>query len=848
MTQEGRKLVPKLSFYRPASLGPVEIVTLVTLSTGSALAVLLSRPFIKDRNKSMKMSKSFSWWPRVTLLSGAMLIQPLLFGQSTLTITEEKGSVVAKTATDAVRLTVCSPTVVHVVASPDGQAQDATPKQPWMIESCPPGKFTLTMPKQQPVAPAEGGGSKPVTATLDTGSIKVSISFESGNLQFNDEQGQRLLKEYQTSPRRYEPVMANGESVYRVSDRFPMTTQEAIYGLGQHQNGIFNYRGAVIELAQQNTDVAIPLLVSTKGYGLFWNTAAKSYFDNRFPSEMRVSAEAAHAIDYYFIYGPEMDQIIHQYREMTGHAPLFGEWAYGFFQSKDRYKSSSELLNVAHQYRSQHVPLDVIVQDWFWWVHRGDPEFRADAYPDLSGTLKALHDEHLRAMLSVWSLFDPESRNYREMMAGGLTIPGTTDYDATNPAAGDFYWNHLAGKEFAQGWDAFWLDASEPETGNAQENHGDPVLVGTQLYIGNGALYANIFPLMHTGNVYRHWRETTDKKRVFLLTRSAFAGQQRNAAAIWSGDVYSTFQAFSRQVPAGLNFALSGMPYWTTDIAGYGWNASGRDTRDPGYQELYTRWFEFGSFCPIFRTHGHRANDENELFSYGAVTPTLVSYDKLRYRLLPYIYSLAWNVTNADGTIMRPLVMDWRTDEKVWNIGDQFMFGPSILVNPITEEGAKSRWIYLPPAPAWYDFWTGSKTVGDQRMEVSAPLNRIPLYVKAGSILPLGPEIEYAGEESDASIELRIYRGADGSFDLYEDAGDSYAYEKGMHSEIPIRWKDEAGKLSIGARVGDFAGMTRRRSFHVVFVTEGHGAGSAVRSTFDREVAYNGEAVTVTAR
>lgn len=795
----------------------------------------------------MKWITSLSPTVMATVLNIVLLTQPWVWAQTAVTIKAERDTVVVTTTTDVLRITVCGPTVLHVVASPNGQATDGAPQQPWLVKPCAPSKFALTMPNQRADSSAASSGSAPAIATLDTGSIKVSLSFEFGNLQFNDEQGQRLLKESQSAPRRYEPVTANGEALYRVSDRFPMTTEEAIYGLGQHQNGVFNYRGTVIELAQQNTDIAIPLLVSTKGFGFFWNTAAKSCFDNRFPSEMRVSTEAAYAIDYYFIYGPEMDQIIQQYREMTGPAPLFAEWAYGFFQSKDRYKSSAELLNIANEYRSKHVPLDVIVQDWFWWVHRGDPEFRRDAYPDLAATLKTIHDEHLHAMLSVWPFFDLDSTIYKEMLTHGFLIPGTADYDPTNPAAGDFYWSQLPGKEFDLGWDAFWLDASEPETG-ISENYGDPVLVGTKLHIGNGALYANIFPLMHTGNVYRHWRERTDAKRVFLLTRSGFAGQQKNSAAVWSGDVYSTFQAFARQVPAGLNLALSGMPYWTTDIAGFGWNRSGRDTRDPSFQELYARWFEFGTFCPIFRTHGHRSNDENEVFSYGPVTPILVNYIKLRYRLLPYIYSLAWNVTSANGTIMRPLVMDWRTDEKVWNISDQFMFGPSILVNPVTEEGAKARWVYLPSAPAWYDFWTGSKIVGGQRREVSSPLDRIPLYVKAGSILPLGPDIEYAGERPDAPVEIRIYRGADGSFTLYEDSGDTYAYEKGMHSEIPIHWNEVAGQLTIGTRAGTFDGIARKRTFRVVFVTENHGAGPSATSAFDREVTYEGETVTISAR
>ncbi|MGB7188565.1 MAG: DUF5110 domain-containing protein, partial [Acidobacteriaceae bacterium] len=293
--------------------------------------------------------------------------------------------------------------------------------------------------------------------------------------------------------------------------------------------------------------------------------------------------------------------------------------------------------------------------------------------------------------------------------------------------------------------------------------------------------------------------------------------------------------------------ALSGMPYWTTDIAGYG-PPYARDTRDPAYQELYARWYEFGVFCPIFRTHGHRANDENEVFSYGPVKPILVRYDKLRYRLLPYIYSLAWGVTHEDSTIMRPLVMDWRTDAKVWNIGDEYMFGPAILVSPVTREGASSREAYLPPAARWYDFWTGKSAAGDAWVQAAAPLDRIPLYVRAGSIVPMGPEVEWARQKPDAPIYLRVYRGADGHFTLYEDQGDTYAYEKGARATIPMEWNEAAQTLTIGARVGSYPGMPAQREFRVVFVGEGHGAGGAVAGNADRSVEYTGSVVTVSAR
>ncbi|MGB7189198.1 MAG: TIM-barrel domain-containing protein, partial [Acidobacteriaceae bacterium] len=329
-------------------------------------------------------------------------------------ITRENGGVVVKTATDTLRLTVCGPRSIHVVASPDGSAAGATQKQPWLIEKCSPQKFTLTMPSAE--SKPQSANDKlwnPAVATLDTGALKVKIALAWGNLEFEDEQGHRLLQEFQDAPRRYAKTVVNGESLYSVEDQFYTEVREAVYGLGQHQNGMFNYRGGVVELGQANTSVTIPLLLSTNGYGIFWNTAALSYFDNRFPSEMRFRSSASHAIDYYFLYGPSIDQIIHQSRDMTGHAPLYGEWAYGFWQSKDRYKSSAELLNIAAEYRAAHVPLDNIVQDWYWWVHQGDPEFRADAYPDVPGTLKKLHDEHVHAMISVWATFDPLSKNYQ---------------------------------------------------------------------------------------------------------------------------------------------------------------------------------------------------------------------------------------------------------------------------------------------------------------------------------------------------------------------------------------------------------------------------------------------------
>jgi alpha-D-xyloside xylohydrolase len=732
---------------------------------------------------------------------------------------------------ETLQLSVCGPGVLHIVAGP-GNPKAASPTAPWLVQPCIPGTFDFTQDEKE--------------ATLRTEQLQVKIRLETGQVYYYNAKGELLLFESDRRPREYISDVVNGEKLYHVSERFQPAPTEGFYGLGQHQSGVFNYRGSVVEMAQANTDVAVPLLISTNGYGILWNTASKSWFDNRFASELKLRTEAADAIDYYFLYGPEVDQIVHQYREITGHAPLFGKWAYGFIQSKDRYRSAKDLLDVAGKYRTEHVPLDFIVQDWFWWKLQGDPEYSADylkPYPDVQAALNRLHDEHIHAMISVWAVTDSQSKIYAALKERNLLIPGTTDYDATNPAARDFTWDALFGKVFAQGWDAFWLDSSEPECCNG---YSDATLDNRQLSIGNGARYTNIFPLMHTGNVYDHWRATTDKKRVFILTRSAFLGQQRNATTVWSGDVLGTFATFRKQIPAGLNFEVSGIPYWTTDIAGYGWPLE-RDTRDPAYQELYTRWFEFGVFCPIFRTHGHRSNDTNEVFSYGSQTPTLIAYDKLRYRLLPYIYSLAWRVTADDYTIMRPLIMDWRTDEKVREIGDQFMFGPSILVNPVTQEGATSRAVYLPTSAGWYDFWTGEKLAGDTRTVAPAPLDRIPLYVKAGSIVPLGPEVEYASEKSAAPVVLRIYRGADSNFNLYEDEGDTYDYEKGAHSIIPIRWNESTATLTIGDREGSYPGMPVTRSFRLVLVGKDRGAGAAMDET-GVDLQYNGSAVSTVLR
>jgi alpha-D-xyloside xylohydrolase len=763
----------------------------------------------------------------VVLCSHLSIVRAQLVGQRPpqppTSATEAPDGLNAKIGDENLHVFVCTDSVIHVVAGLGPRAGE--PLQPWLLEkkqSCPGAEFHFSQNSH--------------TATLTTAALRVEFSLDNGNLIFSNLGAETLLREGDAVPRSYEPVQANGEKTYHVTDRFRPEATEGFYGLGQHQSGMFNYRGSTVELAQNNTDVAIPLLVSSKGYAVLWNTAALTYADNRFPLEFKFNSLAGDTVDYYFIYGPEMDQIIHHYRSMTGHAPMFPKWAYGFFQSKDRYVSQNEVLDIANSYRAEHIPLDAIVQDWFWWKTEGDPVFNTH-FTHVLGELNALHDMHVHAMLSIWGLFDPASENFKRMTGPGHFEVGNTHvYDATNPLARDFYWNNLAGKLFKQGWDAFWLDSAEPE--EYWPHMGDAILRDKQLSIGSGARYTNVFPLMHTGGIQEHWKKDNDQKRVFLLTRSAFLGQQRNGATVWSGDVYSTYWGLEHQVAAGLNFALSGYPYWTTDVGGY-WQPFERPPNDPAFQELYARWFEFGAFCPIFRTHGHRAH--NELWTYDKVEPILIAYDKLRYRMMPYLYSLAWRVTDQDYTIQRPLVMDWRSEQKTWNIGDEFMFGPAILVSPVMKEGATHRSVYLPPSPAWYDFWSGDRMDGNQEIEADAPLDHIPLYVRAGSVLPLGPEIEYAEQKADP-IELRIYPGADSEFDLYEDEGDNYNYEKGAWAVIPIQWDDRTRTLTIKARQGSFPNMIEERRIMVVLVNANHGSGGTVTAKPDAVLEYDGRA------
>jgi alpha-D-xyloside xylohydrolase len=750
--------------------------------------------------------------------------------RSVTDVQKQPQGIVASIGEGRLRLTICSDDIVRVTYSPKAAFPKVTElaliARDWSAV-----KWDLETTDKAFV--------------VSTAKLRVILDRASGLLEFQDPKGRRLFAE---SRREMIPADVNGERTYhaRLSSNL-WGSRESFYGLGQHQAGVWDYSGESVDISQDNMNISVPVLVSSSGYGLFWNNASRGRVNDRMPHALYISSEVADVMDYFFLYGPELDRVIASYRDLTGAAPMFGRWAYGFWQCKNRYQSQEELLQVAREYRESKIPVDNIVQDWFWWGKMGDHIFNAN-YPNPRGMVAELHRLNFHLMISVWPFFEAGSANYDELMRRHLYIAplggpiadgdGQVLYDPFGEEGRTFYWQKMNDALFKIGLDAWWLDTTEPETENQEDNR----MTQGQTALGSGARYANAFPLMTTQAVYEGQRAASSDKRVFILTRSAFSGMQRNAAAAWSGDIHPRWFELRKQIPAGLNFSLSGLPYWTTDIGGF----TDAKIKDPAYQELFVRWFQYGAFCPIFRVHGTRIPSENELWSYGPKAQAILTdFDILRYRLMPYIYSLAWRTTHEGYTIMRPLVMDFRDDERAREIGDQFLFGSAILVSPVTEPGATTRRLYLPPT-SWYDFWTGATVEGGRAVDAPAPLERIPLYVRAGSILPLGPDVQYAAEHPADPIEIRVYRGASGNFTLYEDENDNYNYEKGAYSIIPISWDEGSKTLTIGERTGRFAGMLESRTFRIVFVSEAHGIGNSLTQTPDKTVSYVGKSVIVT--
>ena len=763
--------------------------------------------------------------------------------------------------------------------------------------------------------------------------IIVSLDKQTGKLSFADNAGKVFLSE-KAGARKLAPDSIQGEPCFFVEQSFESPADESIFGLGQFQDGQYNLKNVARRLTQVNTQIAIPFIYSSKGYGLLWHQYGLTDFnpaDNFIALEKQEQSNAgnnqtaevtttsgtqkisqhqslyqgkfyvsengiysifldlgdmgnrqyvvidgkpcidqsnmwlppttgtlvnlkagehqvqiicksnntpklswklsdnfttfrsptAKLLDYVVFYGPSADSVIATYRNLSGNAPMFPKWAYGFWQCRERYTSAKHLVETVEEFRRRSLPLDVIVQDWQYWGNRGwgVPQFDEKNYPNPSGFIKELHDLNAHFNISIWSNPDKNSTIGREYVAKNRFIPDTKWLDYFNPETRKEYWNTLKINMFDKGVDSWWMDAVEPE---------NDALKGTKTHLGIGDLFRLTYPLMVSKAVYEGQRETSSDKRVCILTRSAFSGQQRFGVINWSGDIGGTWDVFRNQIVAGLNFTISGLPYWTTDIGGFFRPGLSQYT-DEKYQELLTRWYQWGTFNPIFRMHGYQT--ETEPWKYGqTVEDNMRKMLNLRYRLLPYIYSEAWQVTKNGSTMMRALVMDFNGDTDAVKQPYEYMFGKAFLVAPITEAGATQRDVYLPKSADWFDFWTGKRIKGGQTIKAEAPLNKIPLFIKAGSIVPMGSIIQYSSAKPADTLEIRVYKGADAQFDLYEDEGDNYNYEKGKYTIIPFKWNEQRQSLTIEDSKGNYPGSLKKRIFNVVFISDFEGLGTNVNS------------------
>jgi len=576
-------------------------------------------------------------------------------------------------------------------------------------------------------------------------------------------------------------------------------------------------------------------------------------------------SEVADQIDYYFISGENMDEVISGYRTVTGKAPVMPEWAMGFWQSRQRYTNQEELLDVVREYRKRNIPFDNIVLDWQYWPADkwGDHQFDVTRFPDPDGMIRTLHDDlNARIMISVWPKYYVGTENYEAMKSKGYLYMRnvemerrdwigylSTFYDAFNADARTAFWNQINIALYSRGIDAWWLDATEPDiTSNLPMEERKAMMNPTAL--GSADRYFNAYSLVQAQGVYEGQRATDPENRVFILTRSAFAGLQRYSAANWSGDIAARWHDMAAQIPCGLNMSMSGIPWWTMDIGGFSvesryHNPSPADLDE--WRELMTRWHQYGAFVPLFRSHGEFPFREiyNTAPDNHIAYKTMVEYNRLRYRLMPYIYSLAGQAWLNDYTIMRGLTMDFSLDTEVFDIADQYMFGPSLMVNPVTEYKARSRNVYLPSAYGWYDVRTGRHYAGGTVIEADAPYEWMPLFAREGSLIPTGPDIQYTGEKEADPLTLWVYAGADGAFELYEDEGDNYNYEDGAYTLIPLTWNEAERTLTIGKREGEYRGMLHERTINVIMVSEN----KAVKLDFgrppDKSVKYSGEEIKV---
>lgn len=910
----------------------------------------------------------------------------------------------ADVSVKAVRLSVFSDRIIRVTSSPN---QDFDERESLVVI-------------QQPVQKEWDIKVVQEDVVLRTNFLFARVNIHTGVVSFTDAAGKLLLSERRVNGKKLEPVMEEGKKTYSLRQVFESVPQEAYYGLGQHQDDNWNYKGKKVIFFQNNTEVAVPFLVSVKNYGILWDNYSyseagdirplrqlsalqlfdkkgnpgwltASYFNDKdkpsdllmekaeseiwYPymndllqrapaafkpatgkivwegsltaeqsgnyafrfsyggyftvavngkelfskwrqswnpgtaladiylqqgvktkiriewipdgGESYVSAaflpppgddernsfsflsSAGKYIDYYFVYGHSADEVISGYRTLTGKAPIVPRWAMGFWQSRERYKSQDDILNTVAEFRKRKIPLDNIVQDWFYWKENdwGSQDFDHSRFPNADSMIDVLHKKYkAQLMISVWPKFYENIPAYNQFNSQGWLYtrniadrqkdwvgPGyvSTFYDVFSEKARKAFWELLNKKLFSKKVDAWWMDASEPDI----QSNVSPEKRRQQmqpLTLGTAAEYMNAYPLMNAKGIYEGQRGTDSTKRVFLLTRSAFAGSQRYAASIWSGDIGARWEDMRTQISAGLNYSISGLPYWTMDIGGFATEVRFNKvpmaaTDEEEWRELQTRWYQWGAFLPLFRSHGQFP--VREVFNIAPedhpAYKSMLYYNQLRYRLLPYTYSLAGHAYHKDYTLLRGLVMDFASDTKTWNIGDQFLFGPSLLVAPVYTYKARTRSLYLPAGQGWYDLYTGQYLEGGQTITAAADYERVPVYVKAGSVIPTGPALQYTSEKAADPLTLYVYTGKDADFTLYEDEGTNYNYEKGKFTEILFSWDEENKRLSIGDRKGAFAGMLQKRSFRIVLIAPGSSSGIDQAGKPAKVLQYNGRKTDV---
>ena len=665
---------------------------------------------------------------------------------------------------------------------------------------------------------------------LQSPKMKVLTNKQSGHISLYNASGKLLVEEY-PGQARYNIV----EDSVAPYCKFRLNTEEAIYGLGQFRDGKMNLRNTARELVQFNTQAAVPVLYSTAGWGIFWDNPSCTLFKDD-PNGMTFLSDYGNTVDYYLFVGSGLDELISAYRSLTGKSPMIADWALGFHQSRNKYTTQQEVMEVVRRMKAEDIPLSSIFIDYYYWEKYGTGSHRFDEqlFPNVAAMLDSLHHIYgVKVVLTVWPTYKPGIPNYNELAQNGYILEGAkaldgSIYDAFNPKAGKMYWSQVAplAKQNIDGW---FLDGPEPD----QVSSFLPVTT----YAGPAVRVRNLYPLVHSANFYNGLSELRPNVRPYFLTRCAWASQQKYGTAIWSGDIPTTFKELQVQVTAGLNFTATGIPYWTTDIGGY----SGGDPADEAYRELFTRWFQYGTFCPVFRSHGRRHPGDrktpNELWAYGPeVQRICTDLIKLRYSLFPYIYTLTGNVTHNDYTPMRLLAFDFPDDKNVLDCKDQFMYGPAFLVCPVLKPGATSRTVYFPAGHRWTDFNTGKTYQGGTTIEADAPLQTMPLYVRSGSIIPLYTTIE-KHVTTKTPLEIHIFDGEDGAFSLYEDDGMSMEYQHGSYSTIPFKWDNGKKTLTIESKEGNFG--EKKREFIIRL------KGSNGKADVVKKVKYNGKSVKV---